>query len=228
MSDIESKTSMQFLCGDRELWIGVKDLLTAEVEVIVNPTNSDLSHDGGLAAQILAAAGEELADQSAQLIQEYGNIESGMAVYTTAGHLPYKAIIHAVGPTMGEGDEQHKIEQAVSRSLLLCEANDWNSIAFPAISTGFSNVPIKTCAQAFFRSITHFWDARQESAVGKILICFTSENFRPFFDAFREDAAAETVEQATSCTPKEEAVGHIVLNEEEFTDTDDEIADWFK
>ena len=227
MSNIESKTSMQFLYGDRELWVGINDLLTAEVEVIVNPTNSGLSHSGGLAAQILAAAGEELADQSAQLIQEYGSIESGMAVYTTAGHLSYKAIIHAVGPTMGEGDEQHKIEQAVSRSLLLCEANDWNSIAFPAISTGFSNVPIKTCAQAFFRSITHFWDARQESAVEKILICLTSENFRPFFDAFREDAIAKPAEQTTSSTPKE-AVGHIVLNEEDLTDIDDEIADWFK
>jgi len=142
LSNIESKTSMQFLYGDRELWVGINDLLTAEVEVIVNPTNSGLSHSGGLAAQILAAAGEELADQSAQLIQEYGSIESGMAVYTTAGHLSYKAIIHAVGPTMGEGDEQHKIEQAVSRSLLLCEANDWSSIAFPAISCGVYGYPI--------------------------------------------------------------------------------------
>ena len=44
---------MQFLYGDRELWMGVNDLLTAEVEVIVNPTNSELRHSGGLAAKIL-------------------------------------------------------------------------------------------------------------------------------------------------------------------------------
>jgi O-acetyl-ADP-ribose deacetylase (regulator of RNase III) len=120
---MESKTSMQFLYGDRELWLGISDLLTAQVEVIVNPTNSELSHVEGLAGEILAAAGENLQDQSRQLIQEYGQIDSGMAVYTTAGSLPYKAVIHAVGPSMGEGDEQHKIEQTVSRSLLLCEAN---------------------------------------------------------------------------------------------------------
>jgi O-acetyl-ADP-ribose deacetylase (regulator of RNase III) len=227
LSSINNKTSMQFLYGDRELWMGVNDILTAEVEVIVNPANSELTHSGGLAAHILAAAGDELASQSAQLIREYESIESGMAVYTTAGHLPYKAVIHAVGPTMGEGDEQRKIEQAVSRSLLLCEANDWHSIAFPAISTGFFNVPIEICAKAFFRAITHFWDARQESAVEKIFICLTNENFRLFFDAFREDAIAEPTEQNTSMTPKE-AIGYIALNEEEVTEIDDEIANWFK
>lgn len=218
---------MQFLYGDRELRLEIGDLLKAEVEVIVNPANGGLSHEGGLAAQILTAAGDELATQSTQLIQEYGRIESGMAVYTTAGHLPYKAIIHAVGPTMGEDDEQHKIEQAVLRSLLLCETNDWNSIAFPAIGTGFFNVPIETCAQAFFRSITHFWDARQESAVEKIIICLTEDKFRPFFNAFREDAINPPEEQNALKAPKE-VVGYIVLNEEELADVDDEIADWFK
>ena len=227
MSTINNKTSMQFLYGDRELWMGVNDLLTAEVDVIVNPANSELRHSGGLAAKILAAAGDELASQSVQLIREYQSIESGMAVYTTAGHLPFKAVIHAVGPTMGEGDEQHKIEQAVSRSLLLCEANDWHSIAIPAISTGFFNVPIEICAQAFFRAITHFWDARQESAVEKILICLTNDNFRSFFDAFREDAIAEPAEKIIPMTPKE-AVGYIALNEEDLTEIDDEISDWFK
>ena len=227
MSNIENKTSMQFLFGDRELWIGIDDLLTADVEIIVNASNSSLTHREGLTAQLLEATGTETIDQCAQLIREYGSIECGMAVYTTAGHLPYKAIIHAVWPTMGEGEEQHKIEQAVSRSLLLCEANDWHSIAFPAISSDFFNVPIETCARAFFRSITHFWDARQESAVEKILICLTDQHFRTFFDAFREDAFTEKTEQ-TKSHAVDKAIGYIVLNEEELNEVDEEIADWFK
>ncbi|NNF97114.1 MAG: hypothetical protein HKM94_09330, partial [Halobacteria archaeon] len=198
------------------------------VEVIVNPTNSELSHAEGLAGNILAAAGENLQAQSRQLIKEYGQIDSGMAVYTTAGCLPYKAVIHAVGPNMGEGDEQRKIEQAVSRSLLLCEANEWSSIAFPAIGTGFFNVPVEICAQAFFRSITHFWDARQECAVEKIMICLKEETFRPFFDAFREDAKTTTEKQAV-ITSQDEAVGHIELDEAEIAElNDDDMAEWFK
>ena len=229
MSSSENKTSMQFLYGDRELWVGIHDLLATQVEVIVNPSDSALSHAEDMAGTILAAAGKELEIQRRQLIQEYGQIESGMAVYTTAGQLPYKAVIHAVGPHMGEGDEQHKIEQAVSRSLLLCEANEWNSIAFPTLGTGFFNVPIEICAQAFFRSITHFWDARHETAVEKVMICLEQDTFRAFFDAFREDAIT-TAEEVPDITPqKEEAIGHIELDEAEIADlADDEMADWFK
>ncbi len=225
---MENKTSMQFLYGDRELWIGVHDLLTAQVEVIVNSSNQELTHLEGLAGKIQAAAGENLELQSRQLIREYGQIDSGMAVFTEAGQLPYKAVIHAVGPSKGEGDEQHTIERAVSRSLLLCEANEWNSIAFPAIGTGLSNVPIEICAQAFFRSITHFWDARQECAIEKIMICLKQETFRPFFDAFREDAISTTDEQVVKA-PQHEAVGHIEIDEAEIADlADDDMADWFK
>lgn len=227
MQQQKDKTSMQFLYGDRELRIEIGDILTAEADVIVNPAKGDLTHNNGLAAHILAAAGDEMLTQSMQLIQEYGGIESGMAVYTAAGHLPFEAIIHAVGPTMGEGDEQYKIEQAVSRSLLLCETNDWHSIAFPAISVGSLNVPVETCAKAFFRSITHFWDARQESAVEKIIIRLVDTHFRPFFDAFREDAINSPEIKKTATTSKE-AVGYIDLDEEEVTAIDNEIADWFK
>ena len=228
MSSSENKTSMQFLFGDRELWIGIHDILATQVDVIVNPSDSELSHTEDLAGTILAAAGEELETQRRLLIKEYGKIESGMAVYTTAGQLPYKAVIHAVVPSMGEGEEQYKIEQAVLRSLLLCEANEWSSIAFPPIGTGYFNVPIDTCAQAFFRSITHFWDARQECAVNKVMICLEEDTFRPFFDAFREDAIT-TSEEKPDIKPQDEAVGHIELDEEEIADlADDEMADWFK
>jgi O-acetyl-ADP-ribose deacetylase (regulator of RNase III) len=232
-----SGKSMQFLFGDRELLVGVADLLSAPVEVIVNPANSGLSHTGGLAANILSAAGEEMEEQSSQLIQEYGVIESGMAMYTGAGKLPYRAVIHAVGPCMGDGDEQHKIEQVVSRSLLLCEANDWSSIAFPAISTGSFKVPVEICAMAFFRSITHFWDARQECAVEKIMVCLTEQHFRLFFDAFREDAlgeageatgAANNLSATVAGDSAEENIGHVEINEEDLDNLDDdEITDWF-
>ncbi len=228
MSSSENKTSMQFLFGDRELWVGVHDLLTTQVDVIVNPSDSELSYIENLSGRILTAAGEDIEIQRKQLIQEYEQIDSGMAVYTTAGRLPYKAVIHAVVPSMGEGDEQHKIEQAVSRSLLLCEANEWSSIAFPVIDTEFFNIPIEIYARAFFRSITHFWDARHDSAVEKVMICLEEETFRPFFDAFREDAIT-TNEEHTVKTSTEESIGHIELDEEEIADlADDDMADWFK
>lgn len=220
---------MQFLFGDRELLINISNLLEAPVKVIVNSANPELAHANGLSATILAAAGENLQVESTRLIQEYGQIDSGMAVYTTAGQLPYDAIIHAVGPQMGEGEELRKISQAVSRSLLLCEANEWNSIAFPAIGCGSGDIPIETCAQAFYRAITHFWDARSDSVVEKINLCLTERHFQSFFDAFREDAITETEERIQPVPEDEEVTGEIELSDAEIADLEnDDMADWFK
>lgn len=181
-----NKQTMQFLYGDRELVIKAADLLAAPVDVIVNPANGGLSHGGGVAGMISSQGGNAIQSESDQFIKEHGMLESGMVALTSAGHLPYQAIIHAVGPKMGEGDEQRKIQLAVSRSLQLCDMHDWKSIAFPAISSGIFGVPIEISARAFFLAITSYWDARIDTAPEKIIICLTEQKFHPFLHAFRE------------------------------------------
>jgi len=227
---------MEFLFGDRVLQLHVLDILKAPVDVIVNPANGSLVHAGGLALHIQNAAGSMLQQQSQTLINEYGQLESGMAVFTTAGNLPYNAVIHAVGPQQGEGHEASKLEQVFLRSLLLCETNDWSSIAFPAISTGIFRVPIDVCAKACFKAITHFWDARSECVVEKIIICLTKNNFQSFFDAFREESFDDSSiihQPSTSILQQsedtEEKIGTLDLKEaDSVIKEDDEVNDWFK
>jgi len=227
-----NRQPLQFKFADRELVLDSIDLLTAPVEVIVNPANSGLTIEGGLAIQIHAAVGDELQTQSRQLIREYNQFECGMAVYTDAGNMPYKAIIHAIGPTMGEGDEQYKIEQAILRSLQLCEINNWHSIAFPAISTGHFNVPVATCAKAMFKAITHFWDARHECVVDKIIICLVEKKYQIYVDAFKDDAAAQiTTADNTVENLKDNdgpIVGEVSLSDDDIADLENnELDDWF-
>ena len=236
----DKKNSMQFLFGDRELILMVADLLSTSVDVIVNPANGSLSHGGGVAGQIVQQGGELIQQQSDLFIKEHGMLESGMVAFTTAGELPFKAVIHAVGPTMGEGDEQRKIEQAVSRSLQLCDMHEWKSIAFPAISTGIFGVPIEVSARAFFRAITSYWDARMDIPPEKVVICLTDKNFQPFFNAFQSESKATRHEdesksinsKASSIKPVSSSdlpVGIIELNESDIADlADNEINDWFK
>ena len=146
-------------------------------------------------------------------------------------------MIHAVGPRMGEGDEQRKIEQAVSRSLMLCSMHDWQSVAFPAISSGIFGVPIGIVAQGFFRSITSFWDARMDTPPDKVIICLTEHNFRPFLNAFRDESLLSDDELNKKNSPaikpesadKELAVGLVDLSEDTLSKLDDdEVNDWFK
>jgi O-acetyl-ADP-ribose deacetylase (regulator of RNase III) len=235
------KQTMQFLFADRELIIKVADLLAAPVDVIVNPANVGLSHGGGVAGQIAQQGGDIIQEESDIFIKEHGMLESGMVAFTTAGHLSYDAIIHAVGPKMGEGDEQRKIQLAVSRSLQLCDMHDWKSIAFPAISSGIFGVPIEISAQAFFHAITSYWDARMDTAPEKVVICLTENNFQPFLHAFREesfvrnggkdDVENNKMDEAMkkNNVDAEPEAGIVDLSEEDISSLDnDEVNDWFK
>lgn len=231
----KKKQTMQFLFGDRELVLKIADLLSEPVDVIVNPANGSLVHGGGVAGQIAQRGGDIIQEESAQFIKEHGELESGMVAFTSAGNLPYEAVIHAVGPRMGEGYEQHKIEQAVSRSLMLCSMHDWNAIAFPAISSGIFAVPIDVVARGFYRAITSFWDARMDTPPEKVIICLTENNFQPFFAAFQNASKNNHVVETKTNDMKvqeydiETEAGVIDLKDMDLTAIDDdEVNDWFK
>jgi O-acetyl-ADP-ribose deacetylase (regulator of RNase III) len=61
--------------------------------------------------------------------------------YTSAGRLPFRYILHAVGPVWGDGGEDEKLRAAVLGSLALAERLQLSSLALPAISTGIFGFP---------------------------------------------------------------------------------------
>jgi len=95
------------------------DITERNVDVIVNAANSYLKHGGGVAAAIARKGGAVIQDESDMIITAGGLVPVGSAVITTAGRLPCKAVIHTVGPRMGEGNEDYKLRKAVKSSLLL-------------------------------------------------------------------------------------------------------------
>src|SRR5258707_7629580 len=89
------------------------------VDAFVNAANGHLAHGGGVAGIISRAAGPTLQEESDRLVAARGPFATGTAVATTAGKLPFKAVIHAVGPRYRESDEGKKIVQAPSAALAL-------------------------------------------------------------------------------------------------------------
>ncbi|MGW8273376.1 MAG: macro domain-containing protein, partial [Thermodesulfovibrionales bacterium] len=73
------------------------DITERHVDAIVNAANSYLKHGGGVAGAIVRRGGREIQEESDRI----GFVPVGHAVLTTAGKLPCKAVIHAVGPRMG-------------------------------------------------------------------------------------------------------------------------------
>jgi O-acetyl-ADP-ribose deacetylase (regulator of RNase III) len=128
------------------------DITERNVDVIVNAANSHLRHGGGLAAAIVRKGGQIIQDESDKI----GYVLVGNAVITTAGKLPCKAVIHAVGPRNGEGKENEKLRLAINNVLSLAQQYGFKSISIPAISTGIFGFPKDKCAKILIEESLKF------------------------------------------------------------------------
>lgn len=88
---------------------------------------------------------------------------------TGAGKLKAKYVIHAVGPRMGEGDEERKLRDAVINSLKLADQHNLKSIAMPAISTGAFGYPVEKAAPIIIKSVINNL-IRENSSLERVLL----------------------------------------------------------
>ena len=149
------------------------NLLDEPVDAIVNAANGHLAHGGGVASIISRAAGPELQEESDALVAKHGPFATGTAVVTTAGKLPFKGVIHAVGPRQGEGDEEAKLFRALVTAFGLARDHQWQTISFPAVSSGIFAVPLHVCARAYLK-------AMRASPLRKVRLCLRDQ---PVIDA---------------------------------------------
>lgn len=153
------------------------DITTLNVDVIVNAANASLLGGGGVDGAIHRAAGPALLEACKKVRQQEGECSPGHAVITTAGDLPVKAVIHTVGPVWrgGEENEARILEDAYRNSLKLAEANGYETIAFPAISTGVYGYPKPAAAEIAVNSVWGYL-ATHSRIKHAIFVCFDEEN----------------------------------------------------
>ncbi len=139
-----------------ELILG--DIMDAEVEAIVNPTDLVLSGGGGLDFVIRQAAGGEVDRACEEIRESRGGCQTGEAVITSAGNLSVKHIIHTVGPIWvgGRIGEPKLLESCHRECLQLAVENGIQSIALPAISTGNFRYPLEEAAPIALKAVTEF------------------------------------------------------------------------
>ena len=140
------------------------DIMDAEVDAIVNPTDLVLSGAGGLDQVIRQAAGSEV-DRACEKIRDlYGGCQTGEAVITPAGNLSTKYLIHTVGPVWtGGGIGESKLLASCHRECLqLAMKNGVQSIAFPAISTGTFKYPLEKAAPVALTTVIEFVEHAQQ------------------------------------------------------------------
>jgi O-acetyl-ADP-ribose deacetylase (regulator of RNase III) len=126
------------------------DLLTQDVDVIVNAANTHLVHGAGVAGAIASAGGPSIQRES----NAKRPIPTGAAATTTAGDLPFKAIVHAVGPVWGGGFDEDRLLRFAHKSAVIHAARvGAKSMAFPAISCGIFRFPIERAAPIAIQAV---------------------------------------------------------------------------
>jgi O-acetyl-ADP-ribose deacetylase len=141
------------------------DITTEAVDAIINAANERLQHGGGAAWAISKKGGSTIQKESDAWIRKHGRVSHANPAWTSGGLLPARYVIHAVGPVWGDGDEDNKLESAVTGSLRVAEELKCSSIAMPAISTGIFGFPKDRAAEIIFSVIEQYFVENSSSEV---------------------------------------------------------------
>ena len=151
------------------------DITEMNTDAIVNAANAGLILGGGVAGAIQKKGGPAIQDECDKI----GGTFVGGAVKTSGGNLKAKYVIHAVGPQMGEGDEDQKLKNATLNSLKLADEENIKSLSFPAISTGIFGFPIDRCAQIMLQTTIDY--LKNQTNIEKVVFClFEQKSFKVF------------------------------------------------
>jgi O-acetyl-ADP-ribose deacetylase (regulator of RNase III) len=168
---------MEILVQKTKVKLLVGDITQQAVDAIVNAANSSLIHGGGVAAAIVRRGGKSIQDESCLL----SPVPVGQAVITGAGSLPCNYVIHAVGPQMGEGNEDQKLKNATLNCLRIAEENKLSSIAFCAISTGIFGFPMDRCADIMLTNTLNYLKSQTE--LKEVIFCLYDQKAYDIFSS---------------------------------------------
>ncbi len=161
------------------------DITQEQVDAIVNAANKYLEHGGGLARVIVKKGGQVIQEESRQWVARHGPVTHEEPAYTTAGQLPAKYVIHAVGPVWGEGDEDAKLAAAIRGSLRRSEELGCTSIALPAISTGIFGFPKDRAARVIYQTLKTYLEEHSDTPLRLIrMVVYDAPTVQAFVEAW--------------------------------------------
>ena len=164
---------MKCRIGSSTLEVVEGDITQQHVDAIVNAANSRLAVGGGVDRAIHLAGGPEILAECSRI----GGCPTGQAVATTAGQLPAKKVIHAVGPVWRGGDraEPDQLASCYRQSLARGGEVGARSIAFPAISTGIYGYPLEPAIRVAVSTVRNVLEQSRSSFEEVHFVCFDDD-----------------------------------------------------
>jgi len=176
---------MKVKINNRVLELLDGDLTEMDTDAIVNAANAQLILGGGVAGAIRRKGGPKIQAEC----NKTGGTFVGGAVITTGGNLNARHVIHAVGPRMGEGDEDQKLKNATLNSLKAADENKLKSISFPAISTGIFGFPIERCAEIMLKTTIDY--LKGQTGLERVVFCLFGRDSYEVFESRLEQETSQ-------------------------------------
>ncbi|MEX0984751.1 MAG: O-acetyl-ADP-ribose deacetylase [Actinomycetota bacterium] len=126
------------------------DITHQAMDAVVNAANSSLLGGGGVDGAIHRAGGPSILEACRALrrAKHPDGLPAGEAVWTTAGDLPARWVIHTVGPVYtGSKEDPRLLAACHTNALRVADELGALTVAFPAVSTGAYGYPMREAAR---------------------------------------------------------------------------------
>jgi len=166
------------------------DITEQQVDALVNAANQNLAGGGGVDGAIHRRGGPAIMTETRKKYPK--GCPTGSAVITSGGRLAAKFVIHAVGPIYRGGVlDADFLRDAYQKSLELALANNCQSVALPAISTGVYGYPMAEASEIALATVIAFLKLHGRPELVRFVL----------FDESALAVFSETLERLTVQTP---------------------------
>ncbi len=176
----------QRIVDGRALSLVLGDITQIAADAMGNAANAGLVGGGGVDGAIHRAGGPSI---MAELRARYPHgTPTGTAVATSAGALPARWVIHAVGPIWrgGGAGEADLLRSAYRSAVELASSLGARSLTLPAISCGIYGYPLELAAPIAIEAVADpLLDTASLESVTFVLFS------QPTFDGFEEALARD-------------------------------------
>jgi O-acetyl-ADP-ribose deacetylase (regulator of RNase III) len=171
--------------GGRTLELALGDITEQKVDAIVNAANSRLAGGGGVDGAIHRRGGPAIMEETARRYPQ--GCPTGSAVISTAGDLPARYVVHAVGPRWrgGTAGEAELLASAYRTALSLASAHHCKSVALPALSCGIYGYPVDEASRIALSTTRSFLEQDETVELARFVL-FSSDILNAFAAALVE------------------------------------------
>ncbi len=162
---------------DTEIKVIIADIAEFKADAIVNAANNKGLMGGGVAGAIKKKGGKTIEDEAVAKCP----IRIGEAIFTSAGSLKAKYVIHASTMGMDFKTDEVKIRNSCMNSLRVADELGLASIAFPALGCGTGGFPLLASAKIMAQEIWRYL-REEKSGIKEITFCLYDKEALDIFN----------------------------------------------